>query len=220
MSPPDTATGGTPEGAPPGPVVNAGAVRTLRVSGAFVFTPQVFHDDRGMFVDSYQLPVFAETAGRPFPLFQASHSRSRRGVVRGVHFTSAPPGMAKYVHCAAGRALDLVVDLRVGSPTFGRWDSVVLDAARPRSTYLPVGVGHAFVALEDDTMMTYLMSGGYVPRDEHAVSPLDPALDLPFPLDGDPVLSARDRQAPTLAEAGRQGLLPEYETCLALDRVL
>jgi GNAT superfamily N-acetyltransferase len=90
-------------------------------------------------------------AGHPlFAPAQISHSRSRRGVVRGVHYTATPPGMAKLVHCPQGRALDFIVDLRTGSPAFGRWESVELDPASGRSAYLPVGVGHLFVALEDD----------------------------------------------------------------------
>ncbi|MFH8476209.1 dTDP-4-dehydrorhamnose 3,5-epimerase family protein [Streptomyces sp. NPDC018000] len=198
----------------------AATVRELRIRGAFEFTPTVFPDNRGMFADFFQLPAFAGAVGHPFPLVQASHSVSRRGVVRGVHFTVAPPGMAKYVHCTSGRALDFAVDLRVGSPTFGQWDSVVLDQEHLRSTYLPVGVGHAFVALEDDTTMVYLMSGGYVPGNEHAVSALDPEIALPFDLDGEPVMSPRDRDAPTLAEAARLGILPDYETSLALDMAL
>jgi 5-epimerase len=214
----ETVSAGTPDG--PGAALNAAVVRELKVAGAFEFTPKVFPDDRGRFVDSFQLPVFTEAVGHPFPLAQASHSRSRRGVVRGVHFTAAPPGMAKYVHCTGGKALDFVVDLRVGSPTFGRWDSVLLDQEHLRSTYLPAGVGHAFVALEDDTTMVYLMSGGYVPQNEHAVSPLDPELALPLGVSGEPIMSPRDRHAPTLAEATRLGILPDYRTSLALDRAL
>ncbi|GAA3629390.1 dTDP-4-dehydrorhamnose 3,5-epimerase family protein [Streptomyces chitinivorans] len=200
--------------------MSAQAVRELKVQGAFEFTPTVFPDHRGVFVDSYQRAALTAAAGHPFPLAQASHSRSRRGVVRGVHFTAAPPGMAKYVHCTRGRALDLVVDLRVGSPTFGQWDTVDLDEEHCRSTYLPVGVGHAFVALEDGTTMVYLMSGDYVPGDEYAVSPLDPDLALPLDLGGEPVLSQRDRDAPTLEQALRLGILPDYRTSLALEERL
>ncbi|MYV49601.1 dTDP-4-dehydrorhamnose 3,5-epimerase family protein [Streptomyces sp. SID2888] len=197
--------------------MSALVARELKVAGAFEFTPRVFPDRRGLFVDTFQLPGFIEAVGHPFHMAQASQSRSRRGVVRGVHFTATPPGMAKYVHCTRGRALDLVVDLRVGSPTFGQWDTVELDQEHYRATYLPVGVGHAFVALEDDTTMVYLMSGDYVPRDEHAVSPLDPDLALPLDLDGEPVLSDRDRGAPALMEALRLGILPDYQASLVIE---
>jgi len=196
------------------------AVRELKVKGAFEVTPTVFPDSRGAFADFFQLPAFCRATGHPFPLAQASHSVSRRGTVRGVHVTAAPPGLAKYVHCTGGRALDFAVDLRVGSPTFGQWDCVTLDQEHLRSTYLPVGVGHAFIALEDDTSMVYLMSGGYVPDNEHAVSALDPRVGLPLDLADEPVMSQRDRDAPTLEHALRLGILPRYETSLALDRAL
>ncbi|MFB9368369.1 dTDP-4-dehydrorhamnose 3,5-epimerase [Kitasatospora albolonga] len=210
------ATAEAPGAARPG----GAGVRELGVAGAFEFTPTVFPDDRGLFVDSFRLAAFEEAVGHPFPVVQTSQSRSRRGVVRGVHYTATPPGMAKFVHCTGGRALDFVVDLRVGSPTFGSWDSVVLGGEELRSVYVPVGVGHAFVALEDATTMVYLMSGGYVPANELAVSPLDPDLALPYDQGVAPLLSERDRAAPTLAQAVRLGLLPDYRTSLALDRAL
>ncbi|ARX88792.1 dTDP-4-dehydrorhamnose 3,5-epimerase [Streptomyces alboflavus] len=152
----------------------------MGVRGAYAFTPTVFPDERGLFVAPYQRPAYTHAVGGPlFPVAQTGHSRSRRGVVRGVHYTRTPPGMATYVHCARGSALDLVVDLRVGSPTFGRWDCLVLDAETFCAVHLPVGVGHAFQALEDDTVMEYLLSGGYAADDEKAVSVTDPALALP-----------------------------------------
>lgn len=195
--------------------------RNLGVHGARVFTPTVHRDARGLFVAPFQREPFIDAVGRvPFPLAQTAHSRSRRDVVRGVHYTTAPPGMATYVSCARGRALDVVVDVRVGSPTFGRWDSVMLDAERFHSVYLPVGVGHAFRALEDDTVMSYLLSGGYVAEHEQALSVFDPALGLPVGEDPPPVLSPRDRAAPTLAQAREAGLLPDYAVCLELEAAL
>ncbi|TKK87215.1 dTDP-4-keto-6-deoxy-D-glucose epimerase [Herbidospora galbida] len=193
-------------------------VRPLSVEGAFEFTPNVFPDDRGLFVSPHQHHAFVEAVGRPlFPVTQTNFSRSRRGVVRGVHYTTTPPGTAKYTCCVRGRALDIVVDIRVGSPTFGKWDSAVLDGENFRSLYLPTGVGHAFVALDDHTMMSYLLSEPYVPEHELAVDPLDPALGLPIPAGLDPIMSGRDLAAPTLAEAAEAGLLPDYETCLKID---
>ncbi|MEU5987393.1 dTDP-4-dehydrorhamnose 3,5-epimerase family protein [Spirillospora sp. NPDC047418] len=192
--------------------------RRLAVTGAWEFTPDVFPDDRGLFVSPFQEAAFTEAVGRPlFPVTQTNHSRSRRGVVRGVHFTVTPPGSAKYVYCARGESLDIVVDIRVGSPTFGRWDATRLDQEDFRAMYLPVGVGHAFVALADDTVMSYLMSESYVAEHELAVSPLDPALGLPIPAGAEVVLSDRDRAAPTLAEAAAAGVLPDYDVCRELD---
>jgi len=137
-----------------------------------------------------------------------------------VHFTTTPPGTAKYVYCPRGRALDIVVDIRTGSPTFGRWDTVTLDQEHFRAMYLPVGVGHAFVALEDETVMSYLLTSSYVAEFEMSVSVLDPALGLPIPGDLEPIRSDRDRRAPTLAEAGESGILPEYTACQTAEKAL
>src|ERR1022692_4528278 len=137
-------------------------VRELDVVGAYEFTPMVFADDRGSFASTFEESVFIKAAGHGlFPVAQASYSVSRRGVVRGVHYLATPPGVAKYVSCPQGRALDIVIDVRVGSPTFGRWDSVVLDQESGHAVYFPVGVGHAFVALEYGTVMSYLLSREY-----------------------------------------------------------
>lgn len=188
--------------------------RALAVHGAVEFTPTVFDDDRGLFVSPYQEPEFVATVGhRLFPVAQTSLSVSRAGVARGVHFTRTPPGTAKYVYCPRGSALDIVVDLRVGSPTFGRWDSVVLDAVDFRAVYLPVGVGHAFVAQTDDTMMCYLLALSYRPEHELAVSLFDPGLGLPLPRDVELTVSDRDRDALTMAQARADGLLPAWEDC-------
>lgn len=195
--------------------------RELLVAGAVEFTPTPWPDDRGLFVSPFQETAFRQATGRPlFPVAQTNHSRSRRGVVRGVHFTATPPGCAKYVYCARGAALDIVVDIRVGSPTYGRWDAVEADPVSFRSVYFPVGVGHVFVALREDTVMCYMISGEYVPANEHALDPRDPALGLPLPTHMPLILSARDQVAPTLAEAERQGLLPRYEDCRAVESVL
>jgi dTDP-4-dehydrorhamnose 3,5-epimerase len=136
-------------------------------------------------------------------------------VLRGVHFALVPPGQAKYVYCPAGRVLDVIVDVRVGSPTFGVHDSVLLDSEQPRAVYLAEGLGHAFVSLADGSSVTYLVSSGYDPEREVGISPVDPALDLPWPDDVEFELSAKDRAAPTLAEAQEQGLLPTMEQCRA-----
>jgi len=192
-------------------------VRQLAVEGALEFTPRVFPDDRGLFVSPFQGPAFTEAHGGPlFQVAQTNHSKSRRGVVRGVHFTVTPPGSEKYVYCANGAALDIVVDIRVGSPTFGKCDAVLMDQVHFRSAYFPMGVGHAFVALREDTVMSYLVSSSYVAENELAISPLDPELRLPIPDDIDPVMSDRDRDAVTLAEALERGMLPDYELCRKL----
>jgi epimerase EvaD len=111
----------------------------------------------------------------------------------------------------------MVADIRVGSPTFGRWDAVLMDQRAFRSMYFPVGVANGFVALTDDTVISYMISKSYVAADERALSVLDPALGLPIPDDIELVLAERDRTAVTVAEALRLGELPDYERCLSLD---
>lgn len=191
----------------------------LAVDGAVSFTPAVFPDERGLFVSPFQASVFEAAVGRPlFPIAQVSYSQSRRGVVRGLHYTVTPPGVAKYVYCPLGRVVDVVFDTRVGSPTFGKWDSVILDDRDRRSVYFPVGVAHMFVALEDRTVVTYQLSREYQPRNELALSPLDVRLGLPIPDDIVPILSERDREAPTLDQAQASGLLPVYDVCRELEK--
>jgi epimerase EvaD len=187
--------------------------RELAVPGVIEFTPTVFSDARGRFVAPFQGSTFIDATGHRLHLAQSNHSSSRRGVVRGVHFSDVPPGQAKYVHCSRGALLDVAIDVRLGSPTFGRWASVLLDSETSRAVYLPEGIGHAFIALADDTVMTYLCSTGYTPAAEHTVHPLDPALRLPWPADLDPVLSDKDREAATLAQAAQAGILPTWEAC-------
>ncbi|GLZ00709.1 dTDP-4-dehydrorhamnose 3,5-epimerase family protein [Actinoplanes sp. NBRC 103695] len=188
--------------------------RKLAVQGALEFTPDTYADDRGLVANPFEAAAFEEAHGRPlFPVAQTIHSRSRRGVVRGMHYTVTPPGMAKYAYCAHGAALYLVADIRVGSPTFGDVDAVRMDQESFRSIYLPVGVSNGFVALTDDTVIAYLISKPYVAADERAVSVLDPALGLPIPGDLDLILADRDRTAITLAEAKERGELPDYEKC-------
>ncbi|MEU4711944.1 dTDP-4-dehydrorhamnose 3,5-epimerase [Nocardia salmonicida] len=195
--------------------------RELAVAGAFEFSPEIHSDERGRFWSPFDAEVFTKAVGhRFFPVGQVCFSRSRRGVVRGVHFTATPPGKSKYVYCVRGIAYDIVVDLRVGSPTFGAHDAVLLDQVGLRAVYLPVGVGHVFVALEDDTSVCYLLSGDYSPENEFALSPLDTALVPPLPEGFELILSERDRVAPTLAEAEASGILPAYADCLAAERAL
>lgn len=189
-------------------------IRELKVGGALEITPQVFGDDRGSFREWFKDAAFREATGHSLTLAQANASVSARGVVRGIHYASVPPGQAKYVTCFAGAILDVVVDLRVGSPTYGGWDAVRLDPSSKRAVYVPEGVGHGFASLEDASTVIYLCSEPYAPAREHEVHPLDPAIGIDWPdLGVEPQLSAKDAAAPTLAEAEAAGLLPDWETC-------
>jgi len=197
-------------------------VRELSVPGCVEIAPAVHADPRGLFLEWFRADRLAVVLGRPFTVAQANHSISRRGTLRGVHYALVPPGQAKYVYCPRGAVLDVVVDLRLGSPTYGVSDSARLDDVDRRAVYIPEGVGHAFMALEDDSALTYLCSTAYDPSRERAVHPLDPVLDLPWPEDIEHVLSDRDRAAPGLEQAAAAVMLPTWESCqvrYALDRL-
>lgn len=189
--------------------------RELTISGAWEITPLLQGDPRGLFLEWYKAPSFTDIIGHPLDLQQVNCSVSAAGVVRGIHFADVPPGQAKYVTCPSGAVLDVVVDLRVGSRTFGQWDSVLLDDVARRAVYLSEGLGHAFVSLEDRSTVLYLCSAGYAPGREHGVHPLDPTIAIDWPTadrHGVPLslqFSAKDEAAPTLAEASALGLLPD-----------
>ncbi|MGW0611545.1 dTDP-4-dehydrorhamnose 3,5-epimerase [Streptomyces sp. NPDC002788] len=190
-------------------------MRPLGIEGAWVLEPKIFPDDRGSFHEWFRSAEFREATGYDLSLAQANCSVSRRGVLRGVHFADVPPSQAKYVTCVRGAVLDVVTDIRVGSPTYGRWEAVRLDEDTRHAVFLAEGLGHAFMALTDDATVVYLCSEGYAPDREHGIHPLDPALGIEWPDGIEPLLSPKDEQAPALAEAERQGLLPSYEACLA-----
>jgi dTDP-4-dehydrorhamnose 3,5-epimerase len=201
-------------------------VRPLSVPGALEVTPVQHADDRGVFLEWFRQDEFAEHVGHPLHLAQANCSVSSAGTLRGIHFAQLPPSQAKFVTCVKGAALDVVVDLRIGSATYGQWDAVLIDDRDRRAVYLPEGLGHAFMALEDHTVVNYLCSAPYAPGREHGVHPLDPEIGIDWPAqarDGSPLaplLSPKDEAAPSLAEVREAGLLPTYEEAQAFTRSL
>jgi dTDP-4-dehydrorhamnose 3,5-epimerase len=195
--------------------------RPLTIRGAVEFTPVQHGDDRGVFFEHYRFEPLEEALGHPFTVRQGNTSVSRRGTVRGIHYALVPPGQAKYVTAVHGAVLDYVIDLRVGSPTFATWESVRLDDVDRRAVYLAEGLGHCFVALTEDAVVSYLVSEVYNPQRELGISPTDPDIGLDFPAEaGEPLLSPKDLAAPSLQEALDQGLLPSYEQCVDYERTL
>lgn len=190
-------------------------VEPLSIEGAWVVTLEQHGDERGMFYEWFKAPVFAGAAGHEFSLAQANCSVSAAGTVRGIHFADVPPGQAKYVTCMGGRVVDVVVDVRVGSPTFGRWEAIELSADTRRAVYLSEGLGHGFVALEDGSTVVYLCSTTYNPAAEREVQPFDAALGIDWGITREQAaLSAKDAAAPGLQAAQAQGLLPVYARCV------
>jgi dTDP-4-dehydrorhamnose 3,5-epimerase len=197
-------------------------VQSLGIEGAWVYEPRVYDDDRGSFAEAFRGAEFAADLGYRLDVAQVNCSVSRRGVIRGIHYADVPPGQAKYVTCVAGAILDVIVDLRTDSPSFGKWEAVRLDSITRRAVFLAEGLGHAFTALTDGATALYLCSTPYAPGREHGVHPLDPAIGIAWPTDEGwaPVLSEKDAAAPTLEEALAAGQLPRYEDCTAYQDTL
>src|SRR5260370_15768535 len=187
----------------------------LDVDGAWILSPRIHTDERGSFLEWFRDAEFDADIGYRMDVAQANCSVSRRGVIRGIDFSDVTQGQAKYVTCASGAIMDVVVDLRVGSPGFGRWQAVQLDDQTRRALFISEGLGHAFVALSDQATVLYLCSTPYAPAREHGVHPLDPAIGIAWPADLEPVLPDKHATAPSLAEAQSAGLLPDYGACQA-----
>jgi len=176
------------------------SVEQLDIPGAWTFTPKKFGDDRGIFFEWFQDSTFLAAAGHSFNLAQANCSISTKGTLRGIHFADVPPGQRKYVTCLTGSALDVLVDLREGSPTFGKWCSVLLDTDERKVVSIPNGVGHGFMALEDNTTIVYLCDQRYNPTGEREIYPLDPEIGIEWPTELKPLISPKDEAAPRLSE--------------------
>lgn len=183
-------------------------IAPLLIAGAYVVTPRQFGDSRGVFLESFRADTLAGHLGHRPQILQTNVSVSSRGTVRGIHFAEVPPSQAKYITALSGSLIDYIVDIRLGSPTFGQWTSVLLDTTDRRAVYLGEGLGHAFCALEDDTTAMYLCTAVYTPEREHGINPLDPRIGLEFPEGIQPLLSDKDAAAPSLDEAEQSGLLP------------
>jgi dTDP-4-dehydrorhamnose 3,5-epimerase len=183
----------------------------LSIAGAFSITNTVHGDERGEFVEWFRADRIKGATAIDFSTVQANLSVSQKGTLRGIHFADVPPGQAKYVMCATGSIQDYVVDIRVGSPTFGKWDSLTITADSRNAILLDVGLGHAFVALEEGTTVAYLVTDHFKPQSEHAINPLDSELGLVFPFGGEELLvSPKDREAPSFADALSSGMLPKW----------
>ena len=169
------------------------------IPGPVIVEPQVFGDDRGFFMESWNQARFAEM-GLDLNFVQDNHSRSRRGVLRGLHFQNPNP-QGKLVRVAAGRAWDVAVDIRRSSPYFGKWVGVELSAANKRMFWVPPGFAHGFLSLEDGTDFLYKCTALYEPASEHSLLWNDPDIGIEWPLEGiEPELSAKDKVGKPLAD--------------------
>lgn len=179
------------------------------IAGCVIAESRVFGDERGFFREWFKAEDFTH-AGVSFVAEQSNLSHSTRNVVRGLHYSLAPRGQTKVVTCVYGSLDDVIVDIREGSPTFGRVVVVPLSAESGTTVYLPVGVAHGFCATSDLAALAYLLSSPYDPTHELEIHPMDSTLDVPWPLSDAPILSAKDAAAPTLAERRARGQLPQF----------
>jgi dTDP-4-dehydrorhamnose 3,5-epimerase len=180
-------------------------VTPTSLPGVVLITLDTFADDRGFFVERYRDERFA-TTGLPTVWRQDNHSRSRRGVLRGLHYQLSRP-QGKLVSCISGSVFDVAVDVRVGSPTFGKWVGVTLTGDAPQLLWIPPGFAHGFCTTSDVADVTYKCTDVYVPDDERGIIWNDPELAIRWPL-SPPILSRRDREFPSLKHA--TALLPQY----------
>lgn len=159
---------------------------------------EVFRDDRGFFLENYHRQHFAQ-AGLPDEFVQDNHSQSRHKVLRGIHLQDRSAPMGKLVRCTLGSILDVAVDLRVGSPTFGKWVAVELNEARSRELMVPAGFGHAFLTLSELADVQYKCTGYYTPAAERTIAWNDPEIGIEWPIP-DPIVSPKDARGLSLRE--------------------
>lgn len=190
-------------------------VTPLELPGAYEVRPSPHVDHRGSFLEWYRADQLAAHLGFTPRWAQANLSTSKAGVIRGVHVTAIPPGQSKYVTCVRGTVFDVIVDMRVGSPTYGRWAGTLLDDVDRKALYVGEGLGHGICALSDEATIAYLCSDLYEGSLERAMTPLDPDVAIAWPVPA-PTLSDKDAQAATLAELRESGVLPTWEAYLAL----
>jgi dTDP-4-dehydrorhamnose 3,5-epimerase len=188
-------------------------MESLEIEGAWIYRPKIHSDRRGKFHEWFISSRIVTAAGRDLRVAQANCSVSKRGVIRGIHFSDVPPGQAKYVTCPTGAILDVIVDVRVGSPSYGRWTAVELTEENGCAVFISEGLGHAFAALTDDATIFYLCSTFYDPQRESGVHPLDAEIGIKWPIDTAPILSDKDQAAPSLSAARASLMLPDYTRC-------
>lgn len=171
------------------------------VEGVLVLEPKVFGDARGFFLESFNQKVFDEAVGSHVTFVQDNHSRSAKGVLRGLHYQTPPHAQGKLVRVTQGQVFDVVVDIRPGSPTFARWVGVELSGENGRQIWMPPGMAHGFLVTSDSADFLYKTTDYYVPSAERAICWNDPDIAIAWPLEGvQPSLSAKDAAAPRLAQ--------------------
>jgi dTDP-4-dehydrorhamnose 3,5-epimerase len=187
-------------------------VTPLKIDGSWIIDLNIFEDGRGFFYESFRDDIAKKYFGREFNIKQSNTSVSKKGSIRGIHYALVPPSQAKYVQCQKGSIIDYVIDIRVGSPTFSQFVEVELSATNPQAIFIEEGLAHAFVALEDETVVTYFVSENYNQEKEKGINPFDSDLNIKWP-SINLELSEKDKLAISLKEAQAQNLLPMFDEC-------
>ena len=184
-------------------------ITPLSIAGAYLASSPVFKDDRGFFREWFKSADIEGLSDLKFEVAQANISQSSKGTIRGIHYSTAIGGQAKWVTCVAGAINDFVVDIRPDSETYGAWVEIELTAENGNAVFIGGNLGHAFVSLEDGSAVSYLVSSEYSPDNEFEINPLDPKIAINWKLDlADMKISEKDKNAPTLEERRKQGKLP------------
>ena len=184
----------------------------LSISGSWKIEFQKFDDNRGFFYESFKEEDFKNQIGRNLNIKQTNTSSSSKGSVRGIHYALVPPSQAKLVQCQRGSIKDFVIDIRIGSPTFGKFEEIELNENSAAAIFIEEGLAHAFVALENQTVVTYYITEKYNTEKEKGLNPFDKTLNVKWP-EIELLLSEKDKQAISLEEARSQGLLPTFDEC-------
>ncbi|MFW2133525.1 dTDP-4-dehydrorhamnose 3,5-epimerase [Ectothiorhodospira haloalkaliphila] len=175
--------------------------RRLAIPELILITPKVFGDDRGFFFESYNARAFEAATGVKAAFVQENHSRSVRGVLRGLHYQLPPHAQGKLVRVVQGEVFDVAVDIRRSSPTFGRWVGAVLSARDKQQLWIPAGFAHAFVTLSETAEFLYKTTDVYAPECERCIAWDDADIGIEWPFEGEPLLSGKDREGLPLAQA-------------------
>ncbi|AHC81377.1 dTDP-4-dehydrorhamnose 3,5-epimerase [Pseudomonas monteilii SB3101] len=173
----------------------------LAIPEVFLFTPKVFGDDRGFFYESFNARVFNEVTGLQPDFVQDNHSRSVKGVLRGLHYQLSPHAQGKLVRVVQGEVFDVAVDIRRSSPTFGKWVGAVLSAENKQQLWIPAGFAHGFITLSETAEFVYKTTDFYSAKSERCIAWNDPQIAIEWPFEGEPLLSAKDQQGVALCQA-------------------
>ena len=183
-------------------------IERLDINGVWLGQSPILADERGQFREWFKAKDFSEATGRKFDVQQSNISSSKKGALRGIHYSIAQEGQGKWVTCVVGSIWDVVVDIRPSSPTYKKWIGMELSEGDGKSIFVSEGLGHAFISLEENSVVSYLLTTAYSSSEEFDINPFDPELAIEWPKSLTPIMSAKDSSAPSLCARFLEGKLP------------